>query len=60
LKDLIGTHLKLPVAAFERATQDANHARSGTQDRDVIVAWLKAGNMLRELFSGEPILRGSP
>jgi hypothetical protein len=38
LKALIGTHLKLPVAAFERATQDGNHARSSTQGRDVIVA----------------------
>jgi D-sedoheptulose 7-phosphate isomerase len=51
-RDLIGIHLKLSLAAFERATQDATMLAAARKIADVIVARLKAGNKLLIIGNG--------
>jgi len=51
-KDLIGIHLKLSLAAFERATQDATMLAAARKIADVIIARLKAGNKLLLIGNG--------
>ena len=45
-KDLIGTHLKLSLAAFERATQDATMLSAARKIADVMIAALRSGHKI--------------
>ena len=45
-KDLIGSHLKLSLAAFERATQDATMVSAARKIADVMIAALRSGHKI--------------
>jgi D-sedoheptulose 7-phosphate isomerase len=45
-KDLIGTHLKLSLAALERATQDAPLLTAARKIADVMIAALRSGHKI--------------
>jgi D-sedoheptulose 7-phosphate isomerase len=45
-KDLIGTHLKLSLAALERATQDAPLLTAARKIADVMIAALRSGHKM--------------
>jgi D-sedoheptulose 7-phosphate isomerase len=50
--DLIGTHLKLSLAALERATQDAALLAAARKAAEVVIAALRSGNKLLIIGNG--------
>ena len=51
-QDLIGTHLKLSLAALERTTRDVTLLATARRIANVIIAALKAGNKLLIIGNG--------